>query len=441
MNREEIEWITQNLFVGNKLWTGEVRSKAGKAFDLREIRSPIILFASLGDNITPPQQAFNWVADVYGSTEEIKSRGQVIVGLMHGDVGHLGIFVSGKIAKREHRQIVSVMKSIEALPPGLYAMRIIEHRGQGGEIDYDVEFEERRLEEVTERLNRFKRADEAPFEAVEAVSDFNQRAYELYARPLVQATANDFTAKLGREFHPLRFEKWSVSDRNPLLWWLGPLAQMVKAQRLAVGPDQRLRKAEAAYGEVVSATLDYYRDLRDATSEALFFQTYGNLFAMYVADRVDREGEAPVDPRELPFVKAALAAIGEGGYPEALARAGELLARRGKPVPLARLELKAELVREYADLLPDLPVHEWKRIRGEQDAIVRFEPERAVETLPRLLADPGDRERFLQVLERLTTDPRVRVEQATPEQIAMVARIRQGLGAGTPRIAAASGSR
>jgi pimeloyl-ACP methyl ester carboxylesterase len=439
MNREEIEWITRNLFVGNKLWSGETKSKAGKAFDLREIRSPIILFASLGDNITPPQQAFNWVADVYGSTEEIKSRGQVIVGLMHADVGHLGIFVSGKIAKREHRQIVSVLKSIEALPPGLYAMRILEHRDKDGVVEYDVEFEERRLEEVAERLNRFKRADEGPFEAVEAVSDFNQRAYELFARPLVQATANEYTAKLGREFHPLRFEKWSVSDRNPMLWWLGPLAQAVKAQRQAVGPDERLRKAEAASGEVVAATLDYYRDLRDATSEALFFQTYGNLFAMYIADQVERGPEAPLDPRELPFVKAALAAIDEGGYPEALARAGELLARRGVPVPLSRLELKAELVKEYADLLPDLPLHEWKRIRGEQDAIVRFEPERALETLPRLLGDPSEREKFLQVLERLTSDPRVRADRATPEQSAMVARIRQALGAAAPRLAAAGG--
>src|SRR5262249_46153569 len=91
MNREEIESTAQNLFVGNKLWTGGTRSAPGKVFDLREIRSPIILFASMGDNITPPQQAFNWVADVYGSTEEIKANGQVIVGLLHQDIGHLGI--------------------------------------------------------------------------------------------------------------------------------------------------------------------------------------------------------------------------------------------------------------------------------------------------------------------------------------------------------------
>ena len=87
------------------------------------------MFASLGDNITPPQQAFNWICDVYGSTEEVKANGQVIVGLVHGDVGHLGIFVSGKVAKKEHTQIVEVLRYVETLPPGLYAMKIDERRG------------------------------------------------------------------------------------------------------------------------------------------------------------------------------------------------------------------------------------------------------------------------------------------------------------------------
>ena len=151
MNREEIEWITQNLFVGNKLWSGEVKSGAGKTFDLRELKVPIVLFASMGDNITPPQQAFNWVADVYGSTDEIKARGQVIVGLLHKDIGHLGIFVSGKVAKKEHAQIVSVLKSIEALPPGLYGMKIVEKKGADGKPVYDVHFEEHRLEEIVAR--------------------------------------------------------------------------------------------------------------------------------------------------------------------------------------------------------------------------------------------------------------------------------------------------
>src|SRR5207344_2975814 len=130
------------------LWKGETQGVDGKSFDLREIKSPIVLFASMGDNITPPQQAYNWVADVYGSTEEIKARGQVIVGLLHQDIGHLGIFVSGKVAKKEHAQIVSVLKSIETPPPGLYGMAINERKGRDGKIEYEVEFQERRLEEI-----------------------------------------------------------------------------------------------------------------------------------------------------------------------------------------------------------------------------------------------------------------------------------------------------
>src|SRR5580765_7352144 len=159
MNREEIEWITRNLFVGNKLWKGGTRGPGGEMFDLRAIKAPIVLFASMGDNITPPQQAFNWVADVYGSTDEIKARGQVIVGLLHESAGHLGIFVSGKVAKKEHKQIVSVLKSIETLRPGLYAMSIRELESDGEDVSYEVEFSERQLEDVVARLNRFARAD------------------------------------------------------------------------------------------------------------------------------------------------------------------------------------------------------------------------------------------------------------------------------------------
>ena len=198
----------------------------------------------MGDNITPPQQAFNWVADVYGSTEEIKARGQVIVGLMHEDIGHLGIFVSGKVAKKEHAQIVSVLKSIETLPPGLYAMAINERKGRDGRSSTKCEFSERRLEEIVARLNRFERADEKPFEAVAAISEFNQRAYELFMQPLIQSTSNEFTAKLRRQFHPLRFQRWALSDLNPWLGWLGPAAEVVKAQRAGVGDDNAAQKVE-----------------------------------------------------------------------------------------------------------------------------------------------------------------------------------------------------
>ncbi len=446
MNREEIEWITQNLFVGNKLWSGSVQSGPQAVFDLRTIKAPIILFASLGDNITPPQQAFNWVADVYGSTDEIKARGQVIVGLMHEDVGHLGIFVSGKVAKKEHAQIVSVMKSVEALPPGLYGMQILESKGADGKPAYDVEFVEYRLEDVVKRLNRLQRADEKAFEAVAGVSEFNQRAYELFAQPLVQASASEYSAKLSRELHPLRAQRYAVSDANPWLWWLGPLAEAVRAQRQSASPEQVWRRSERMGSALISASLDYYRDLRDALSEAAFFLTYGNLFSLYLADR--ESGKAGVqaqagDPRTLPFVAEALASIETGGYAEAVARVAALLARRGEPVPLSRVQLRHELAEAYKDLLPDVSWDEARRIRGEQEIIVRYEPEQALATLPTLLTREDDRKRLLELLGRLVDDPRIQGLSHTPEQEAMFARIRSvvaGRPVAAPRLSAAGGA-
>ena len=429
MNREEIEWITRNLFVGNKLWSGEVKTGAGSGvFDLRQIRAPIVLFASMGDNITPPQQAFNWVADVYGSTEEIKARGQVIVGLLHQEVGHLGIFVSGKVAKKEHAQIVEVMKSIELLPPGLYGMHISE-RKTDGKAQYEVDFHEVRLEDIMKRLNRLERADEKPFEAVAAVSELAQRAYEMFGQPLVQAMSNDFTARLAREFHPLRLQRWAFSDLNPWLAWLGPAAQQVKAQRQALPADHPMRRAEAMESELISASLDYYRGLRDAVTEAMFFHTYGNLFSFYLADKHAAQAPAaPVsDPRELPFVKDMLASIDKGGYPEAFARVAFLVTRKGD-VPLSRLEQKQEMMKDYQEFMPPLPLDQWRRVRGEQEVIAQYEPEQAIATLPALLPRREDRERLLALLDRVAQDVRVRHEGLTADQRSTVERVRGVLG-------------
>jgi hypothetical protein len=396
--------------------------------DLRKVRAPIVMFASLGDNITPPQQAFNWVADVYASTEELKARGQVIIGLLHRSAGHLALFVSGKVAKREHTQIVSVLKSVEALPPGLYGMKIDEIRGPDGKTQYSVEFEEHRVEDIAARLNRFERLDEKPFEAVAAVSELNQRAYELLARPFVKAMANEASARAARNLHPLRVERWAYSEVNPALFWVEPAADAVRRERRAIDAEHPLRKVEKALSDVVSASLDYYRDWRDAAVELAFFSIYGNLYHLYFSSRQDaRAPDAAADPRSLPVIQAALGAIDAGGYAAALARVAELLAPRGAPVPLARVERKAELLREHADLLPDLPVDDWKLMRGQQAVIVRYEPERALKTLGCLLADATDRERFLSVLDRIEHD-REFCPDPTPEQRQVARQIREMLG-------------
>lgn len=186
--------------------------------------------------------------------------------------------------------------------------------------------------------------------------------------------------------------------------------------------------------DAVSATLDFQRDVRDAVSEALFFQFYGNLFALCLADRREAEqARAAADPRSLKFVAEAIAAVERGGYAEALARVAALLARRGEPLPLADLERRAELLQEYRHLLPELSSDQWRRLRGEQEVIVRYAPGRALAALPVLLADPADRERLIVALEKLLADRRVQKVALTAAQQDTLARVRGVLGTTSSR--------
>jgi hypothetical protein len=196
-----------------------------------------------------------------------------------------------------------------------------------------------------------------------------------------------------------------------------------------VGAEQPLRQSERAFSDLMIASFDYYRDVRDALSEAQFFQTYGNLFSLYLADKYEAEERAaPGDPRELPFVKQALASIAQGGYAEALARVAYMLARKGEPLPLERIEQKKELLEEYRDLLPPITLEQARRNRGMQEIIVNYEPQRALDTLPQLLSVPADRERFFALGQRLINDERVQQAKPTKEQLDMLARIRAVLG-------------
>ena len=115
------------------------------------------------------------------------------------------------------------------------------------------------------------------------------------------------------------------------------------------------------------------------------------------------------------------------------ARVAFLLARKGEPLPLSRLELKQELIDDYRELLPAISFEQARRIRGEQEIIVRYEPEKAVQTLPALLTERADRDRLLTLLTRLLGDERVQRIKPSPEQLAMLDRIRSVLGSANAR--------
>jgi hypothetical protein len=419
MDRQEIKWIVENLFVGNNLSQGEAEWSEGRAFDLREIRSPIILFASLGDNITPPQQAFNWVADLYPTTEALKANGQVIVGLMHKSVGHLGIFVSGQVAKREHAQIVDLIEYIEHLPPGLYAMQVEEQRADGG-VRYDVVLTERRVEDL-QGLQKYGRKDEVPFEAVEAVSDSLVSLYETFIHPVLAPAITPAAAKVSRTFNPQRAQRWAVSDLNPFLWPLKGMADLMTANRAPrdhEGPGAMTERWAAA---VISASLDLYRDLRDATVETAFFRTYGTASLAMTGE--EKPAEQIGAAKGSALVKEALSRIEEGDRTRAIARTALLLMKAGTGRRrLSAMKRVRELVGKDAGLL-DLPADLAREIIREQSYIVELAPEQALAALPKLVTTRDDRRFTLGLLDRLEGEI-----EANPQQRALLGEIRRLLG-------------
>ncbi len=186
LNAEEMQWIADNLFVGNKLTAGTLHTKDGVRIDLRNIRSPIVVFCSWGDDITPPQQALGWVTDLYDEDEEIVANGQTIVYTLHQSIGHLGIFVSAKVARREHQEFASAMDLIDLAPPGLYEAVITDVGEDTANPEliqgrYLFRLERRSLADIR-ALGNNDPEDQLRFATAARVSEANLALYRTHAR-------------------------------------------------------------------------------------------------------------------------------------------------------------------------------------------------------------------------------------------------------------------
>ncbi|MEJ2156598.1 MAG: DUF3141 domain-containing protein, partial [Desulfobacteraceae bacterium] len=273
MTAEEIRFIVEGLFIGNELEQGHLRLDERKAVNLKNFKDPILVFASGGDNITPPPQALNWIYKVYGTVEEIKRCGQVIIYMVHKDIGHLGIFVSGKVAEKEHRMILGNIGWLEYLTPGLYEMVIEKGSATPGRDDYQVRFEAREMEDLLELDDGL--ADEDAFVPVNSISRFNDQLYRTLASPWVKLASTPPMDSWIRMHHPLRMQRWMLSDRNTFLWPVKWAATQVQSRRSPASADNPLVLWEDCFSEAMKIGLNYYRDMRDISQEFLFKTLYG----------------------------------------------------------------------------------------------------------------------------------------------------------------------
>ncbi len=417
LNAGEMQWIADNLFVGNKLATGEIRTSTGLRVDLRNIQSPIIVFCSQGDNITPPQQALGWITDLYDDEKQIVANGQTIIYTLHETIGHLGIFVSGKVAGKEHGQFTACMDMIDLMPPGLYEAVITEVDADTVHPElvegrYLFRLEARTLADIR-ALGEVNADDERRFATVARVSEVTQGLYQTVLGPALRPLITEPLAETLRALHPNRLRFAMFSDRNPMIQPIKAMAEAVRAERRPVAADNPLLGFEKAMSAWITSSLEAWGNLRDMTIEATFLGLYGSPLLQAMVGLGPQVTE-PARRIERDLAREATEArvrgeVGQrfeqGGLTEAVLRAliYVRLPERGVD-ERGFAALKA--IRAARPAEKRLGMAELKVLFRDQYLLLRLDEARAVRAIPSLLpANMEERREALDMLRRVLAAP------------------------------------
>jgi len=396
LNAVEMQYIVDNLFIGNRLATAQLITSDGVRLDLRNIRSPIVVFCSNGDNITPPPQALGWITDLYRDDAELQAHDQTIVYSVHDSIGHLGIFVSGKVGHKEHQKFASNIDLINLLPAGLYQAKIVDKTADTPNADlasgdYVLSLEQRRLEDVR-TIVQPSVENERKFAAAARVSEVNLSLYRSFVQPWVRAVVTPQSARMLELMHPLRtsYERWN--DRNPLARLVAKEADKVRAQRMPVAANNPLLAMQEAFSSAITAGLNSWRDLRDAATEQTFDLVYGNPLVQALAG----QGAGAV-PRPHPGVTQEHIEDGaslddeeyQGGLVEAGVRALFYVHRLRTAADERRFNLTLKLLQPLFE--QGLRMDDFRIIVRRQARLMQHDFEASMAALPVLLsrAHPG----------------------------------------------------
>jgi pimeloyl-ACP methyl ester carboxylesterase len=409
LNAGEIQWIVDQLFIGNRLATAEITTSDGMRIDLRNVRSPIVCFCSKGDNITPPQQALGWIIDLYEKDDDLRAGGQTIIYAIHENIGHLGIFVSGSVAKKEHEEFESNIDLIDVLPPGLYEAVMIPKTADAVNPDlihgeWVTRFEPRTLQDIRSIVQP-SMENEFRFGTVRRVSEINLGLYRTLLQPFVKAFANDQIAKWLQKLNPTTLPFELFSDRNPLMKQIALLAEQVRGQRRPVSPDNPLLKAQTIISDGIIAALDNWRDLRDQSLEQIFLGIYSApLLQALVGLRASNKSprwKPGIELDRIELMKTRMAElkarIAKGGLHEAAIRS---LIYVNMPESSGVDERNFEALRRIRAKYSDLTLEEFKRFIREQFFTLHLDRDAALAAIPVML--PTDTDIRMKTFERIT---------------------------------------
>jgi len=403
LNGDELQFLVDNLFIGDKLTRNQLHAHDGTTFDLRNITSPIIVFTSSGDNISPPPQALGWIIDLYRDVDDIRATGRTIVYSLNHEIGHLGLFVSAKVGAKEDEEFVQMMDVIDCLPPGLYEMIISPRPADaptGGFVtgDWMTRFEARSLDDVR-ALGRNSPEDDRAFAAVARLSELNLSIYRTFMQPIVRAVANQPAADLVRALNPLRLSYTIFADSNPWMKGVQKLAASVAEVRKPATADNPLLALQAQISDRIIAALDTYRVARDHMAEQMFFGFYGSPFVQAFLGLNEASEVRPVpdtSPEKLAARKAEADAYAAklltGGFDEALTRAVLFVTAAERMVD-QRCALALNVARQK---LMHLSLAQFKLLVRDQFFVLQLEHEHAVEVLATMVPEADARKQLLE---------------------------------------------
>jgi hypothetical protein len=412
LRAEEMQWIADNLFVGNRLATGQIRTSDGVRIDLRNIQAPIIVFCSWGDNITPPQQALDWVLDLYDTEQELIASGQTIVYTLHHSIGHLGIFVSGKVATKEHGEFVNCMELIDTLPPGVYEAVISNVDANTVNPDlvagqYLFALEARTLNDIR-ALGTNSAEDEARFATAARLSEINVALYRSLASPAVRMLTSEPIAEAMRAMHPNRQRFAAFSDRNPFMQPVKAMADSVRAARQPVSADNPFLAMEHTVSSWITTWLHTMGEARDAATELFFLNTYGSPMLQALVGlggerlpphRIDRDLVREANAARM---RAELEHRFEAGGPEEAVLRSLVYIRLPEGKVDERGFAALKLIRAARPAEKRMSLARFKDVLRDQFLLVTADEERAIAALPKLLGGDGSaRKAALDALHRV----------------------------------------
>jgi len=397
LNAEEMQFIVDELFIGNKLGAGLIKTSDGTVVDLRNIRSPIVVFCSKGDNITPPQQALGWILDLYGDVDDIRCYGQTIVYTVHETVGHLGIFVSGGVAKKEHAEFSSNIDLIDVLPPGLYEAIFEAKSADTLSADlvsgnWVMRCEQRTLDDIR-AMGGNSAEDERRFATAARVSQVNLWAYRNFVQPWSRACVSPQMAEWGRRLHPLRMQYEVFAGGNPATRAIAEMADTVREHRKPVAANNPFLAVQEMVSQNIVNALDGWRDVQEALSETIFLSVYGSP-ALQAAVGIDPKvmpvpGPAMSDEHRR-LLEARIAElksrIESGGLRECALRGLLYVGMARGMVDERGLEALRRVRRNNSGLT----LAEFKTLVREQFFMLLLDPEATLAAIPKLL--PKDAE-------------------------------------------------